>query len=299
MLSAPTKGADGDSHLARTRGVPARHGRGKRIYVDPFLTGNPKTPESREDARARRRDRGHARPRRPRRRHRRALEAVPRRARSSRRSSSRSGSASRARTSATLPGLNKGGTQEIDGITLHARRTPSTRRARPTATYAGEACGLVIRLEDGKSRLLRRRHLRLRRHAADRAPLQAATSRCCRSATTSRWAREEAALALELLGNPRCVPCHWGTFPLLTGTPEELAELTSAKIERDRARGEHRAVRERWFGATGRRVPEIALAGDLDARRRARARPRRRRARCAPRMPRAGPSSCAPTPPTR
>ena len=26
---------------------------------------------------------------------------------------------------------------------------------------------------------------------------------------------EEAALALELLGNPRCVPCHWGTFPLL------------------------------------------------------------------------------------
>jgi DNA topoisomerase IA len=23
-------------------------------------------------------------------------------------------------------------------------------------------------------------------------------------------------------------------------------------------------VRERWFGATGRRVPEIALAGDLD-----------------------------------
>ena len=26
---------------------------------------------------------------------------------------------------------------------------------------------------------------------------------------------EEAALALELLGNPRCVPCHWGTFRLL------------------------------------------------------------------------------------
>jgi DNA topoisomerase IA len=23
-------------------------------------------------------------------------------------------------------------------------------------------------------------------------------------------------------------------------------------------------VRERWFGATGRRVPEIAIAGDLD-----------------------------------
>jgi len=42
---------------------------------------------------------------------------------------------------------------------------------------------------------------------------------------------KEAALALELLGNPRCVPCHWGTFPLLTGTPAALSALTSAKVE--------------------------------------------------------------------
>ncbi len=34
----------------------------------------------------------------------------------------------------------------------------------------------------------------------------------------------EAALALELLGNPACVPCHYGTFPALTGTVEELAQ---------------------------------------------------------------------------
>src|SRR6202007_599804 len=32
----------------------------------------------------------------------------------------------------------------------------------------------------------------------------------------------------------------------------------------DRPRGHHRAVRDRWFGATGRRVPEIALEGELD-----------------------------------
>ena len=31
--------------------------------------------------------------------------------------------------------------------------------------------------------------------------------------------------SLELLGTTRCVPCHWGTFPLLTGTPQELAAL--------------------------------------------------------------------------
>ena len=43
---------------------------------------------------------------------------------------------------------------------------------------------------------------------------------------------EAAAIALELLGNPRCVPCHWGTFPLLTGTPEALAKLTKSQVDR-------------------------------------------------------------------
>ena len=36
---------------------------------------------------------------------------------------------------------------------------------------------------------------------------------------------EEAALALELLGVKRCVPCHWGTFPPLVGRPATLQEL--------------------------------------------------------------------------
>jgi L-ascorbate metabolism protein UlaG (beta-lactamase superfamily) len=35
----------------------------------------------------------------------------------------------------------------------------------------------------------------------------------------------EAAVALELLGVKKCVPCHWGTFPVLTGTPAMLREL--------------------------------------------------------------------------
>jgi len=34
-----------------------------------------------------------------------------------------------------------------------------------------------------------------------------------------------AAVALELLGTRRCVPCHYGTFPLLHGTPDQLREL--------------------------------------------------------------------------
>ena len=35
----------------------------------------------------------------------------------------------------------------------------------------------------------------------------------------------EAAVALELLGVKRCVPCHYGTFPILRGRPDELRQL--------------------------------------------------------------------------
>ena len=61
---------------------------------------------------------------------------------------------------------------------------------------------------------------------------------------------EEAALALELLGNPRCVPCHWGTF---RSHRARRARSSRAQVD-DRARGHGRAVRERWFGRR-RRCP--------------------------------------------
>ena len=41
----------------------------------------------------------------------------------------------------------------------------------------------------------------------------------------------EAAVALELLGSKRCVPCHFGTFPVLAGTPDELRGLAPAGVE--------------------------------------------------------------------
>jgi L-ascorbate metabolism protein UlaG (beta-lactamase superfamily) len=41
----------------------------------------------------------------------------------------------------------------------------------------------------------------------------------------------EAAVALELLGVKRCVPCHWGTFPRLTGTPDALREYAHPDVE--------------------------------------------------------------------
>ena len=42
---------------------------------------------------------------------------------------------------------------------------------------------------------------------------------------------EEAAVAAELVGAPRVVPSHYGTFPLLTGTPDALRPMLPAGVE--------------------------------------------------------------------
>ena len=42
---------------------------------------------------------------------------------------------------------------------------------------------------------------------------------------------EEAAVAAELIGAPRVVPSHYGTFGLLTGTPDALRGLLPDGIE--------------------------------------------------------------------
>ena len=55
------------------------------------------------------------------------------------------------------------------------------------------------------------------------------TLRCFPSVTISRWDRGEAAYAAELLNVPAILPIHYGTFPLLTGTPDELRKLTASQ----------------------------------------------------------------------
>jgi L-ascorbate metabolism protein UlaG (beta-lactamase superfamily) len=41
----------------------------------------------------------------------------------------------------------------------------------------------------------------------------------------------EAAVALELLGVARCIPCHYGTFGLIPGTPSELRRLAPTGVK--------------------------------------------------------------------
>jgi L-ascorbate metabolism protein UlaG (beta-lactamase superfamily) len=42
---------------------------------------------------------------------------------------------------------------------------------------------------------------------------------------------KEAALAVNLLGPQVVLPIHFGTFPMLTGTPDALAALVPSNVE--------------------------------------------------------------------
>jgi len=118
---------------------------------------------------------------------------------------------------------NKGGTVVLDGVKVtltHAQHSSSTN----DGTYAGEPCGLVVELEDGftlyfagDTNVFGDMALIARIYGPDVAVLPIGDH--------YTMGPREAAVALELLGVRRCVPCHYGTFPVLTGTPEQLREL--------------------------------------------------------------------------
>ncbi|MBV8396624.1 MAG: metal-dependent hydrolase [Actinobacteria bacterium] len=204
--------------------------RGKRIYVDPFLNGNPKAPQ--DALQPERVDiiavtHGHS-------------DHVGDTVQLSKsipdaqivaQVELKGWLGAQGANVGELPGINKGGSQEIDGIRfslVNAFHSSSSN----DGDYLGEACGIVVRLEDGKTIyfagdtcVFGDMALIARIHEPDVAVLP-----------IGDWftmSPREAAVALELLGNPRCVPCHFGTFPLLTGTPDELAQLApNAKVER-------------------------------------------------------------------
>ena len=118
---------------------------------------------------------------------------------------------------------NKGGTVEIDGISITLTDANHSSSAHD-GTYLGEPAGLVIRLEDGftlyfagDTNVFGDMALIRRIYAPDVAVLPIGDH--------FTMGPKEAAVALELLGVERCVPCHYGTMPLLRGTPAELRQL--------------------------------------------------------------------------
>jgi len=201
---------------------------GKRIYVDPFLHGNPKCPES--ELEPERCDlilitHGHG-------------DHVGDTVAIHQRFGCPVIAPVELREWLTTQGVaddggsnspNKGGTVAVDGVkaTLtDANHSSSTN----DGTYAGEPCGIVVELEDGyklyfagDTNVFGDMSLIGRIYAPDVAILPIGDH--------FTMGPREAAVALELLGVIRCVPCHYGTFGLLTGTAEELRGLAPPGVE--------------------------------------------------------------------
>jgi L-ascorbate metabolism protein UlaG (beta-lactamase superfamily) len=200
---------------------------GKRIYVDPFLNGNPKCPESELDPE--RCDlivvtHGHG-------------DHVGDTVTIAQRFGCPVIAQVELRGWLSTKGLsedmsqapNKGGTVDVLGVKVtltDANHSSST----DDGTYAGEPCGVVLELEDG-----------LKLYFAGDTNVfgdMALISRIYRPDVAIlpigdhfTMGPREAAVAVELLGVKRAIPCHYGTFGLLTGTPEQLRELVPAGVE--------------------------------------------------------------------
>ena len=125
---------------------------------------------------------------------------------------------------------NKGGTIEKEGVkvTFTDAKHSSSTFVDGTFVYLGEAAGLVIEVENGTKIYISGdtcvfgdMALIGRIYEPDIAILPIGDH--------YTMGPKEAAVAVELLGADRCIVGHFGTFPLLTGTPEALrAELATS-----------------------------------------------------------------------
>jgi L-ascorbate metabolism protein UlaG (beta-lactamase superfamily) len=126
-------------------------------------------------------------------------------------------------------GMNKGGTVDVDGVKFtmtQALHSGGFIQDGASITYLGDPAGYVIELENGftiyaagDTAAFTDMQLIGRYLEPDVAILPVGDH--------FTMGPRQAAVALELLGVRRCVPCHYGTFPLLAGTPDQLREQAS------------------------------------------------------------------------
>jgi len=118
---------------------------------------------------------------------------------------------------------NKGGTVDVDGVKFTLTNAFHSS-SNDNLEYMGEPCGIIVTSDDGKKAyfagdtcVFGDMQLIRRLYAPDVAVLPIGGH--------YTMDPREAAVAVELLGVDRVVPCHYGTFPILKGTPAELMEL--------------------------------------------------------------------------
>jgi L-ascorbate metabolism protein UlaG (beta-lactamase superfamily) len=125
-------------------------------------------------------------------------------------------------------GMNKGGTQEFLGIriTMVDAKHSSSYVDNGVVTYLGEAAGYVLTFENGLTVYF----------AGDTAlfgdmqlirELYKPSVAFLPIGDFFTMNPVAAAKACELLGVKAVIPMHYGTFPILTGRPEELRELVA------------------------------------------------------------------------
>ncbi len=205
---------------------------GKRIYVDPFLNGNPKCPENEKEPE--RVDaifitHGHN-------------DHVGDTLELAKKFSCPVVAPVELRDYLAMRGCeadgahdpNKGGTVDVDGIKVtlvHAQHSSSFMTEAPAGSateweivYTGEPCGLVFDFGEGP-RLYFAGDTNVFGDMALIARIYEPDLVVIPIGDHFTMGPREAAVALELLGAKRCVPSHYGTFPILTGTPERLREL--------------------------------------------------------------------------
>ena len=122
--------------------------------------------------------------------------------------------------------MNKGGSQEVAGlrVTMTDARHSSGYFDNGQMVYMGEPAGYVVRLEDGRTIyyagdtcLFGDMRLIGEMYKPDIAFLPIGDRFTMDPAAAAR--------ACEFLGVRQVVPMHWGTFPLLPGTPSALKTL--------------------------------------------------------------------------
>lgn len=127
---------------------------------------------------------------------------------------------------ANLNGMNKGGTLQLGPLSVtmtHAVHSAGIEEDGKMI-YGGEPAGYVIRIPDGRAVYVSG-DTNVFSDMALIAELYRPELAVLPIGGLYTMSPREAALACRLLKPARVIPTHFGTFPPLTGRPEQLAEL--------------------------------------------------------------------------